>query len=273
MPKLTDETLMFYADGLLASPEAEHVQKMLADDKDLLARLQVFKLTGRELGDLMEDHVNAPVPQRLLDCFAEPSPEPSILMHAYRGLRSVFASAFEGLRFSGDWGLKPSMAMAALALMVGLGIGMSFRGDRPTDVAEWDDLIRANGNQLVAQGALEQTLENAPSGETSNVALADNRQIDMAVRMTFKNAAGDYCRQYEIAVPDARNYTGIACHSGGEWVVRIQAMTAPSQSDADRIVPASGSDRLAIDAAINALVFGAPLNGEEEAAALGNGWK
>jgi hypothetical protein len=194
-------------------------------------------------------------------------------MNVYRRLKNVSASAFEGLRFSGDWGLKPSMAMAALALMVGLGIGMSFRGDRPTDVADWEDLIRLNGNQLVAQGELEQTLENAPSGETSNVALSDNRQIGMAVRMTFNNEAGDYCRQYEITVPGARNYTGVACHSGGEWVVKIQAMTAPSQSNTDRIVPANGGDRLAIDAAINALVVGAPLNGEEEAAVLNNGWK
>jgi hypothetical protein len=95
----------------------------------------------------------------------------------------------------------------------------------------------------------------------------------MGVTMTFQNETGDYCRQYEVAGQASWNYTGVACRSDGDWVVKFQAMTAPSQPAADGYVPASGGDRLAIDAAIGALVVGVPLTGEEEAAVLSNGWK
>lgn len=273
MPKLTDETLMHYADGLLASPETEHVEKMLAEDKDLRSRLQIFRLTGRELGDLMQDHVNSPVPQKLRECLREPSPEPFSLTGLYQHLVQIPAIVREKLRLSDSWGLNPSMAMAVLALTAGLGLGWLFRGDGATNPAGWDDLIRLEGSQLVAQGGLERTLENAPSGDMSNVALSDDRQIGIGIKMTFRDEAGDYCRQYEMAVPSSRNYTGVACRSGGDWVVKIQAMTAPSRPENDRIVPANGGDRLAMDAAIGALVFGAPLTGEEEAAVLNNDWK
>lgn len=270
MPKLTDETLMLYADGLLGSHEAEHVEKVLAQDSDLRSRLQIFKLTGRELGDLMQDHVNSPMPQRLLDTLAKPSPEPFSLAAVYQRFVRFSADVVENLRSRG-WGLDPAMAVAAVALVAGLGLGLLLRGHEATTVAGLEEFIRRDGKQLVAQGSLEQTLNNALSNGANIAPSSSNHGI--GVTMTFQNEAGDYCRQYQITERADWNYTGVACRSDGNWVVTFQALTAPSQPAADGYIPASGGDRLAIDAAIGALVYDRPLTGGEEAAALRSGWK
>jgi hypothetical protein len=221
----------------------------------------------------MQDHLNSAVPQRLLDTLAKTSPEPFRLSAVFQRIIQLPAVALEKLRLSGNWGLDPSMAMAAVALFAGLGMGWLLRGNESADLAGLGDLIRYEGSQFVAEGNLEQTLENVPSDGIANVALSDQRQIGIGVTMTFRNEAGDYCRQYQMAEQASWNYTGVACRSDGNWVVKFQAMTAPSQPATDGFVPASGGDRLAIDAAIGALVFDGPLTGEEEAAALSNDWK
>jgi hypothetical protein len=53
----------------------------------------------------------------------------------------------------------------------------------------------------------------------------------------------------------------------------MQAITPPANSGADRFVPATGGPSLAMDVAIGALVFGPPLNNEEEATVIRERWK
>jgi hypothetical protein len=53
----------------------------------------------------------------------------------------------------------------------------------------------------------------------------------------------------------------------------MQAITPPANSGADRFVPATGGASLAMDVAIGALVFGPPLNNEEEATVIRERWK
>lgn len=263
--------LMLYADGLVDVPEREHIEVMLAEDDELRSRLRVFTRTGQELGDLLKDHAYTPVPQRLRDCILETSPEPSGFASIARDVGQFFSFQREKLRFAGNWGLQSSVA-AVVMMIVGVGVGWLLRVDGTTNLTGWENLIRFERNRLVAQGWLEQTLEYAFSGEIPNVTLPDERQNGMSIKMTFRNEAGDYCRQYEMAVPTSRSYIGVACRKGGEWIINLQAMTAPSKSHTNRIVPTSGNNKLAMDAAISALVFGAPLTDEEETVVIHKRW-
>ena len=265
---------MLYADGLLASPEREHVEMLLTDDKKLHNRLQVFRLTGPNLAMLMEDHVNAPIPEKLQNCLLETSPKRSNFSRIFSDLNQFFDLILKKLGSAEDWNLQP--AIAALMVMiagVGVGVGWLVRGDTASNVASIGQFIQLEGNRLIAQGSLQKTLETATSGTNSNMALSDNQQIEFGVRMTFRDEAGDFCREYEISHPSAEHYSGVACRAGGQWVVRFQAMTAQHTSGSGRIAPAGGGGRLAMDAAIGALVFGAPLTRDEEATVINGRWK
>lgn len=271
MPKLTDETLMLYADGLLVSPEKEHVEMLLTEDKKLRSRLNVFRLTGPGLGMLMEDHINSPVPDSLMNCLAERAPKRFSFARAQESLTGILDLVMHKLGSAANWSLQPVLA-AVLALIAGVGLGWQFPGGADSNIAFLGQLVQLEEDLLVAQGNLQQILENSISGTNSTVTLSDSRQVAIGARMTFRNEAGDNCREYEITNPATEYYAGVACRIDGKWVVRIQSMTAPHATGSNRIVPASGGDRLAMDAIVNALVAGAPLAHEEEAALINNHW-
>ncbi len=271
MPKLTDETLMLYADGLLDPPDRDHVEELLADDEEMRARLNVFHLTGRQLAALLQHHVDAPVPKRLRDALMEEKPEWS----GAGGARRL--SRFPNFRLpklcvTGIQALQPALA-AGLAMIAGIGLGWLLRGEAANNAVPLGDLVQMEGNRLFAVGALQRTLETVPSGRKSTLTLSGNREIDLGVKMTFRNETRDYCREYQITMPSTERYVGVACRVGRQWAVEIHAITAPSFSASDRTVPASGGDSLAMDAAVGALVFGDPLTGEEERTVIRDRWK
>jgi hypothetical protein len=90
--------------------------------------------------------------------------------------------------------------------------------------------------------------------------------------MTFRNEAGNPCRQYEIAGTSHERHVGVACRDDGRWLVLLQAITPPAPSGGGQIVPATGGANVAVDAAVGALMQGDPVTAEEEAALLRSGW-
>lgn len=271
MPKLTDETLMLYADGLLDTSDRGEVEKHLAEDRELRARLQVFRLTGRELADLLEDHVNAPAPNRLRDFVLEHQGGYSHDAGLYRHLYHLPKSWLKKLRVTEVWSFETA-SIAGVAIIAGFALGWAFRGDTPSNATALSDLIQIDRNRLFAREGLAQALEMTPSRQKVALALAENRKIDLEIRMTFRDEARHYCRQYEISMAAAERYIGIACRIGAQWSVEFQALTASQRSVSDGIIPAGGGNSLAMDAAVSALIDGEPLTREDEAAILKDGW-
>ena len=167
--------------------------------------------------------------------------------------------------------LRQSAPLAAcLALLVGLGLGWLARGGPETSVVA--DLVRADGSRLIAQGALQEALETLPSGRET-VASVDGRALALEVKMTFEDQSGSYCRQYRINGAPSASYSGIACRTGKEWAVRIQAHLPPASSAVERTIPADSGASAAMDAVIGAWISGNPLVGEEEAVLMRKGWQ
>ena len=167
--------------------------------------------------------------------------------------------------------LRQSAPLAAsLALLVGLGLGWLARGGPETGVVA--DLVRADGSRLIAQGALQEVLETLPSGRETVVSL-DGRALALEVKMTFEDQSGSYCRQYRINGAPSASYSGIACRTGKEWAVRIQAHLPPASSAVERTIPADSGASAAMDAVIGAWISGNPLVGEEEAVLMRKGWQ
>ena len=175
------------------------------------------------------------------------------------------------LRFRDMWDRRTALT-ATVAVVFGMGVGWLLRGEAASHPMRPGGLVQIERNSLIALGPLKKALETVPSGQGIVATASDGNPFRLALKMTFQNSGGDYCRQYQIAPVTAERYTGIACRTGDDWAVRIQALVPPSAAATDQTIPASGGN-VAMDAAIGALVDGDPVVGEQEAAIMARHWK
>jgi hypothetical protein len=167
--------------------------------------------------------------------------------------------------------LMPALAASA-AMIVGIGLGWLLRGETAGKVMLLDKLVQIEGNRLIASGPLQSALEISPSGRPMAATSSEGKPFQLSVKMTFQNATGDYCREYRIALASPERYAGVACRSGGQWAVRIQALLPPARSASEQTIPAGGNADAAIDTAIGALIEGDPLAVADEAVLINRGW-
>jgi len=263
MIKFSDESLMLYADGLLQAPESERLEQALTRDARLRARLQVFRSTGRDLAALFEPHAATPLPPKLRDIVngAGPSAAPAPVYDLRK--RSAPHSWRE------SWGSGAVLA-ASIALVAGIGLGWLLHGGWAGNSAVPSrDVVQTDGGRLLAGDVLGHALESQPSGTTKPSTLDSSATV--SVKMTFQDAAGHYCRQYQLAAPQSRHFAGVACRVDGAWRVDFHTLVPPAPSAAQTTVPAGGSSEI-LDAVIGAVIAGDPLSGPDEAAVLNQRW-
>jgi hypothetical protein len=252
MTKLPDETLMAYADGMLSPADSDRIKWLAARDPALRAGIEAFRATGPELARVFDEHVNAPIPDRISSLFAQQAPAPVRQQN-----RAMGWNAKESVwRLREMLTFRPAFAAAA-ALAAGLVIGWFVHGNLPIGEGAPGDLVQVENHRLIARAPLQQALETVPSGGQVALAGGETRLV-----MTFQNEAGDYCRQYEISKASLGRQTGIACRSGSQWLVAIQALL-PLRPSSDATRPASGGSPM--DAAISAMMAGDPLDPGQEA--------
>ncbi len=262
MAKLADETLMLYADGLLDAPETERVQRLLAQDARLEARVEEFRATGQNLAGLFDEHVSAPVPARLKEALEAPKVRPMDQARAATNPQRAPVMAPISRRYA--W--APAALGASLSLIAGLGLGWLFWGQGAANTGSGVGLVAVDGHRLVARGALQGALEQQPSGQGAG---ADER---VTVQMTFQNEAGDYCREYQVTSTSSQRHAGLACRVGGAWIVAIHALLPPTAAALRQMVPAGEGAGEPVHAAVAAMISGDPIVGEAEKALLARGW-
>lgn len=262
MTKFSDESLMLYADGLLEAPESERLQQALTRNAKLRARLQVFRSTGRDLAALFEPHAATPLPPKLRDIVTGAAPATSPAPVYEMRQRSAPRAWREG------WGSAAALA-ASVALLAGIGLGWLLHGGLAGNSAlPPQHAVQAAGGSLIAGDVLGHALETQPSGMPAPAEARNSANV--SVKMTFQDAAGHYCRQYQLT-SQSQHYAGVACRVDGVWRVNFQAVMPPAPSAAHHLVPASGSSEI-MDAAIGAVIQGDPLSGPDEAALLNKRW-
>ena len=272
MIKPSDETLMAYADGLLDPSQRAEIEKLCTEDPALLARLQVFRATGRNLAGLLQEHLEAPVPKRLLDFVAVQEAKlagnnsPSRLRFWTR-LREQAQSWL----FSDTSKLRIAI-VTGVALIFGTGAGWLLHGNSGSQEGVFTDLVQVEKAHLLARAPLQHALDRLRSGETVRLALAGAKDARLEVKMTFRNEARNYCRAYDIMVSSPERYAGVACRNGSRWMIRIQAMMPPSTVSPNQLVPA-GVNNAAMESVVSAIIDGDPLSAADEAAIIGKGWK
>jgi surface antigen len=166
---------------------------------------------------------------------------------------------------------KPTATLAAsIGVVLGIGLGWLLRGIGG-DESSPNLFLKLQHQRLLATAPLRAALETVPSGGTL-ISLGGGKDAQFRVKMTFRNESRNYCRQYELALGVRERIAGIACRTpSGDWSVALQSPLPPSALGVT--VPASAGQNAALDAVIGALIDGAPLIGEAEAAIMRNGWR
>ncbi len=166
---------------------------------------------------------------------------------------------------------NPAAALSfGIALIVGLGLGWLLWGLHAEELSA-SLFVRVQDQRLLATAPLKTALETVPSG-SALVPLESRRNAQFRAKITFRNESRNYCRQYELTLGSRERMVGIACRiPSGDWSVALQSLLPPSVSGVT--VPAGAGQNAAFDAAIGALIEGAPLVGEAEAVIMRNGWR
>jgi anti-sigma factor RsiW len=275
--KLSDETLMAYADGELPTVERARVDAVLAGDPASRARLVMFTETGRSLAEHFRAPMDESVPQHLrVLVLGDARPVDTLLSAAATprraSVRHQLSLTAKFMQFVTDSQPRWQFALGcSTALLIGLGSGWALH--RAPLEPNAPALAALADGRLLAQGALQRVLETAPTGQ--QVAL-DNRQsiATIQARLTFKSRQQEFCRHYELAVRDGRHFAGIGCRgSDGRWQVQLHTQIVASRMPQGQTVPAGNDAAPDLAALMDRMIDGDALGGPEEAALIAKQWR
>jgi hypothetical protein len=219
-----DETLMAYADGELDAVTARRIERQVAADPLLAARVEAHRRLRAQLAEAFPLG-NQPDP---LEAMIRAAPVPL----APRPL-PVWRR-----------GLVQAVAMAACLV---LGIFLDNLWDSAPVTTD-------HNGALLAAGGLAQALDTQLAGI----------QGKTNIRITFRDAHGNYCRVFSGAAVD-----GIACRDGAQWrLVRTGTSAAPARSDYRQ----AGSEEAAIMAEAQDMMATEVTPAQEKQARDG-GWR
>jgi hypothetical protein len=266
-----DRSLMAYADGVLAPSQQAEIERLCAESLELRARLEVFRATGGELRRLFQHHVDAPVPRRLLE-FVKAQERKWVDSERRRRPSSwPVLSACAHIWSLMNAPVLRTGAVASVALIAGIGLGKLLHDNAGGPGAAPASLVQPEKGRLIARAPLQRSLDTLYSDTETKLALAGSQDLELKIKMTFRNEAGDYCRVYEIATSSGEHYVGVACRTGDQWAVPIHAMIPPSELSPGQFAPA-GFNNPAMDAVIRDLIQDGPLSPTDEAALIKD-WK
>jgi len=241
---ITDETLVAYADGQLDGEEALAVERAIAGDAGLAAKLAMMVAARRAVRQ----------------AYASPAPVAAALDARVRALvaedqarrqpRTATVIELASRRRVAPFWQVPAAAMLALAVGAG-SVWLVTRDD-----------AAPGGLQVAALSdpAVAQALDSLASGQT--VEIGDG--VAVSVVPSFRDDADQLCREFEQTVADGSGIVAVVCREDAVWDVRL--VVATGAGDADSYSPASSMETL--DAYLSASGAGAPLSASDEAAAL-----
>lgn len=237
---LSDETLSAFLDNELTEAEMEAVRDQLLVDPALAERLAELASVDAQL----QAHYG------LID--KRPMPD-SVTQMLEAGHSRASAPERENVIAFPWWRRLRGHTGKAVAAAVIAGVAMTQWLNLPSD--------RQNASPAVAE-----VLESQPSGEVYEV----NGNTMLTPRLTFRNQAGEWCRQFRMDTENSASEQ-IACRTdGGAWqqVAREDAEPLP---EADSYQTASGGKVL--DQSLDQMMAESPLGPDEERTLLEQRWK
>ena len=246
-----DELLSSLLDGALSPADAVRLQQRLEREPELRARFEAFERANTTVRDAYAGVVNEPLPKELLDLLARENATGD----------NVVPLAARPMRERRSFTLTTALA-ASIALALGIALGILVAPGRGVpDVIE----LAAQGGAVAPGTALFEVLEGVPSAETRELAAG----VAATPVLTFGTADGAYCREVDVASSEGTTQM-LACRRDGAWRLAHTSYVVSVSTDGV-FRPASGPSP-AIDAAIDELIDGAPLDAAAERELIGNAW-
>jgi hypothetical protein len=273
MTTMTDDdrlAVMMYVDGEMPADERAGFDARLAQEPALAGAVTREQALRAKVDAAYAPVLGETIPGGLLDLLALPDPQPAATPAAANDAVSVGSNDAHRARLphASRWSWPQWGAMAASLV---LGVLLGARALAPGAVSSGGTsvaLATTDSGAITAQGALREALEQRIGGGGDKTASA------VAVGLSFRNQASQYCRTFTLAGGSA----GIACKQDDGWVVAHleHATLAPTASAA----LAAGHYRLAASPfspgllqAVDDMREGETLDANAEAAARAKGWK
>ena len=251
----TDETLMAYADGELDPATTATIDRAIAEDGALAARIAIFADTREMVRTASLGAPASVVPdalrQRILamtQAAQGGSAAPAPALAPARQQPTAANSNRPG------W-LSARVAIAASVAALAFGIGGFQLGQTETAGPATVLAVSQTVGPQIADG-----LSRVASG--TSITLDDSGE-----RLTMVSSfevAGDLCREFELERGDGAANLVIACRQDGAWTPSLVVATA--SADAGGYVPASSTET--IDAYLSSVDAGSALSPEDEARRL-----
>lgn len=258
--EVTEEVLAAYADGELDGARRSEVERALAANPALAARLQRYRALQERLRGAYDDVLNEPVPARMIEALragtavgdagstgaGRIAEVADLAAHRAAAARSRATGAQR----------SPVWLTAAASVLLGLALGYSLphRDGAP--------ILQVHDGHLTAQGTLAAALD-------TQLAAQQSRTETVQVGLSFRNSQGDYCRTF--ATGGATALAGLACRTHDAWQLRL--LTGDDHQPARGFRTAASGIPPAVLARVQAEIDGEPLDAAQEAAAAKAHWR
>lgn len=236
MMAIDDEMLMAFLDGELDGIGRARVERALAEDPALAARLSVQQRLRDTLAAHYDPAAGEEMPERL---------------------RAMIETDVVDLPTARAGRARPpwqGFAALAATLVIGLAIGrtMLAPGTPPSGP------IAVERGTMVARGELAEALDG-------QLASAQAANAPTRIGVSFAGNDGRLCRTF-----DSRAAAGVACRGENGWQVMMTAQGSGGQSGDYR---QAGSENLLVQQAAQEMMAGEPLDDAGERRARDSGWR
>jgi hypothetical protein len=230
---IDDDILMAFADGELDEISRARVERAVAADPALRARLEQQLKLRATLADFYRPTAEEPVPARL------------------RAMLETNVVAFQGAKARPARPLWRDLSALAATLLLGLALGRTL-------------LMPAGGPVGVDQGTM---VAQGPLASALDTQLASAQPPDASTRIgtSFAAADGRLCRSFDSAA-----LAGVACRGDRGWqLMMIAAGSAGQHSDYRQ----AGSASPLVAEAVQGMMAGEPFDAAAERRARDSGWR
>ncbi|MGE3067002.1 MAG: anti-sigma factor [Hyphomicrobiaceae bacterium] len=272
MTVVTDVMLMQLADGVLDAALEPAVRAAIAADPALQRRYETYRATGGQLAELFSGIAKAPPPAWLVDAVHTAPAQPAADWRVPAQWPAAAATLMDRLRERAAEMFAPGLAMAsasalAAALVIGAAAGWALRGPQ-TSLPQHADAkgpLTVDGAMVFAAGDLRRALDaDLSAGAGPNTATR--------IAVSFKTEDGRICRQYEMRGANGGT-GGVACRTGSDWRIEVQAALAPATATPGTFKPASDGTPKAVAAFIDDTIAGDYLTKTQESEEIKNDWR
>lgn len=259
MIRLTDETLMAYADGALPDAEAASVASALEHDTEARAIVAEFRRTAERARAAYAEIMTEPVPDSLVRTVLGTEPRAANVVDMVRGRKPR----------SQIWRMALPLA-ASVALLIGVAATLLLR-----------ELPAAHSIALgpvPTATPLAELLEIKASG----VSVAQTRgaaegEKHLMVVATFRDRKARICREIEVLDANMQaKLAGAACRdsASGTWIVEGVARIASAPvSQGSTFAPSGTDEKDALDGLLAVLGASKALTADEEQRLIAQGWR